>query len=84
MVDAYNSTTGRAQTFKVVGKGGLSTLNYDYGKNLGSKIDGLNTTLTSVGKLAAYAVAHDAVRNQILQVESINNIMDIMMLTGSL
>jgi hypothetical protein len=68
VVDAYNATTGRVQTLRVVGKGGLSTLNYDYGKDTGSSVDGLDSTLDSTGKFAPFAVAYDNSRNQILKV----------------
>lgn len=68
VVDSYNSTIGKAQSFRVIGKGGLSTLNFDYGGRDGNQLDGLNKTLTSVGKFSAYAVGHDNSRNQILKV----------------
>jgi hypothetical protein len=68
VVDAYNATTGRVQTFSVVGKGGLSTLSYDCGKDVGSSVDGLDSTLNSTGKFSPFAVAVDNSRNQILKV----------------
>lgn len=52
----------------MIGKGGLSTLDYNYGKRVGSKAEGLDSSLTSTGKFAAYAVGHDNSRNQILKV----------------
>lgn len=67
VVDAYNSTTGHAQTFNVVGRGDLSTLNYDYGKRVGGKLEGLNNTLSSIGRFGPYAVGHDSSRNQIIK-----------------
>jgi hypothetical protein len=68
VVDAYNATTGRVQTFRVIGKGGLSTLRYDYGKDIGSRVDGLDSTLNSTGKFSAFGTAVDNSRNMILKV----------------
>lgn len=68
VVDAYNSTTGRAETFKVVGKGGLSTLDYNYGERIGSKIEGLDKTLTSTNKYYLHTLARDNFYNLILKV----------------
>jgi hypothetical protein len=68
-VDAYNATTGRATTFSIVGKGGISTLPFDYGKRQGQPVSRpLNSTLNSTGKFEVFAVAHDNSRNQILKV----------------
>jgi hypothetical protein len=69
VVDAYNTTAGRATTFKIVGNGGLSTLPFDYGKRQGTPISvPLNSTLNSTGKFVPFAVAYDSSRNQILKV----------------
>ena len=67
----YNATTGRVQTLRVLGKGGLSPLNYDFGKAVGSfEADDLPNILNSTDKLAPFSAAYDSSRNQILKVPS--------------
>ncbi len=68
-MDAYNATTGRATTFSIVGRGGISTLPFNYGKRQGTPVSvPLNSTLNSIGKFNVFGLAHDNSRNQIIKV----------------
>ncbi|KAG8757839.1 hypothetical protein FRC14_001371 [Serendipita sp. 396] len=68
VVDTYNSTSGRASSLQIVGKGGLSNQDINYGQRLGSPLDkGLNNTLSSEGKFDGFVLGHENSRNQILK-----------------
>ncbi|CAG8679811.1 6406_t:CDS:2, partial [Acaulospora colombiana] len=70
VVDTYNATTGRVTTLKVVGKGDLSTVHLNYGKQKNRSIKGLSMGVNSTGKLEVFGLAHGNSRNQILKVRA--------------
>ncbi|KAG8816683.1 hypothetical protein FRC17_000217 [Serendipita sp. 399] len=68
IVDTYNSTSGRASSIQVVGKGGLSNQNINYGRRVSGPLNvPLNKTLDSTGKFKGFVLAHENSRNQIIK-----------------
>ncbi|PVF96314.1 hypothetical protein CPB86DRAFT_736976 [Serendipita vermifera] len=67
VVDTYNATTGRVTTLRIAGKGDLSTVHLNYGKQKNRSIKGLSMGVNSTGKLDVFGLAHGNSRNQILK-----------------
>ncbi|CAG7848432.1 SubName: Full=Uncharacterized protein {ECO:0000313/EMBL:CCA71241.1} [Serendipita indica DSM 11827] len=67
VVDAYNSTSGRAGSIRIVGKGDVLRGGLNNGERSGHTLDGFDAVLNSTKKFEPFAAGHENSRGQIIK-----------------